>query len=447
MKLTDYIIIFFIIFGCFGLVTFYNTNLNSKTEIAETEYANALAVACHDAARTIQSEKGEEGVWSKPEDREYTLNVFYNTLNFCFNTEYTEKSDETKKYTPIVCLIDNNGYYLSYNTVLDHTESVYIQDDSGGLEDAYSFNSKSESNKDKKVKAYYESMIVTPINVWAENYGKYKVRFYLNDTIDIITPSGETYHDTYRMAAKAYKEKEGIFKSFPGDSGQKVPYYTITENGAVKSQKNTLKALFENKLVFRNVKNKVITQSITDEVNYYINNQNIYNRDAEISYDYYMPDIPEEDWHRLLENPTIISFLQGRQASTGEILSNIYSIGGGEITKKGQYYITKESDGVYVYHYIPYVEQDETKEFSNTKTDECHIDCNHTLNVYPETTTPKKDQSAVNNVGNMIVLPKNKEKTRQVWKCDGVEILHFFESMEDCAKIGATPCECVKNHN
>ncbi len=447
MKFTDYIIIFLIIFGCFGMFAFYKTNLNSQTEIAETEYANALAVACHDAARTIQVEKAEEGVWSNSADRNYTLNTFYNTLNFCFNTEYTEKSDETKKYTPIVCLIDNNGYYLSYNTVLDHTESVYIQDESGSVQDAYSFHSKTEANKDKNVKAYYESMITTPINVWVESYGQYKVRFYLNDLIDIVTPDGITHTDTYRNTAKAYAAGEGIFKSLPGDSGKKVPYYVIIENGSEKTDKNTIKALLANKAVYQNIKNKIITQSITDEVNYYINNQNIYNRDAEITYDYYMPDIPEEDWHRLLSNPTVIAFLQGRQAATGEILSNIYSIGGGEVTKNGQYYITKESDGVYVYHYVPYVDIDETKEFSEAKTDECHIDCNHVLTVHPEVTVQAKDHATGGGAGSMIVTPKDREKVRQVWECDGVEIKHFFENMEDCAKIGAMPCECVKNHN
>ena len=448
MKLTDYIIVFLIIFGSFGLITFYNTNLNSKTGITETEYANALAVACQDAARTIKTEDVTDGVWQNAEDREYTLNTFYNTLNFCFNTEYTEKSDETKKYTPIVCLIDNNGYYLSYNTVLDHTESVYLQDSSGSMEDGYSFNSKSEAAKDKNVKAYYESMIVTPINTWSENYGEIKVRFYLDNTVEIVSPSGQVLKKRYSEIIKDYKDDAPFFKSLSYSiAGSKVPVYEVIENGTTKTGTNTLKAILEDKLIYENIKNKVITASITDEVNYYINHQNIYNRNEAISYDYYMPEIAQEDWHRLLSNPTVISFLQGRQASTGEIVSNIYSIGGGEITKEGKYYITRETDGTYLYHFIPYVELEETVEFSSAKTDETHINCTHVLREYPMATSSLKKEDSRTAAGVSSPASKDEKKFEQIYECDGIKIDTTFNSMAECASLGAEPCDCVKNHN
>ena len=424
MKLTDYLIVFMGIFLSMALVVFFGINMYTKAGTTNIQYANALTSACYDASGTIKQELNSDGVWDAVSDRERTLKTFYNTLEFCFNTEFTANADDTHRYTPVVCLIDNNGYYISYNSTFDDYGNVYING-----EKAASYNTNSS---DIHHKAYYESMTISPINTWTKQYGKYTVRFFLNDIIEIRDDEGNYYKDKKddllkileQAAIAGNNELKTSLESIKVDADEKV--YEVT----------TLGDLFKGNYINNDIstpmydaeKNKVIVNCINSEVEYYINHQNIMAQNNEIPYEFTMPEIAGEDWHRLLSNPTVISFLQGRQASTGREFANVYSLAGGELIKDNSYYITTDADGVKRYHYI--------------KADNCQ----YTPRIKRVTVTSDKfaggktESSALNYSTDVYEYYDNTTG-------EYIEIKNTYATMEECAELGAEPCICAVNHN
>lgn len=423
MKLTDYLIVFFIIFGSMAFYVFYGINLDIKSKTTNIQYAETLASACHDASRTIEREAGSDGAWEKQSAREKTLETFYSTLEFCFNTEFTANADETHRYTPVVCLVDNNGYYISYNSTFDDFGNTYINGEISGEYDT------THSAIDKK--AYYESMTVSPINTWTKTYNEYIVRFYLDDTIEIIEPNGNIIKD------KKNKIIEVLDKRLRDgeDAALRAEYELYKINASDDDEVDTLGDLLkgtylingESISMYDREKSEVIVATINAEVDYYINNQNPLAASNEIPYEITMPDIAGEDWHRLLENPTVISFLQGRQASTGREFTNVYSLAGGEIAISNRYYITGEGND---------------KEYHRLGATNCE---NYEVRIEAVTQDP------THRGGKHVVDDSHYygEKYILINKSTGeeTEILHTYATMEECALLGAAPCRCAITNN
>jgi len=397
MRLSDYIIVFFIIFGCFSIFTFYSIDIESQAGIANTEYANVLTAATQDAASTISIENAKDGgVWMSEAARKNTLNTFYTTLKYGFNFEYTARANEVYIYTPVVCLIDNNGYYISYNSSFD---------DSGNTV-------RPTESFDREAKAWTETMTTSPLITWAKDYGNFTVRFYLDDTMEITLPTGEIFKDKQENILIKLEEH---FKK-DGYSTTVLETHYIFEG----MDSYSIKDLIENKDgIYEREKNELIIRKINEEVEYYINHQNLWAKDLDIPYSFTMPEIASEDWHRLLTNPTVISFLQGVQAKTQSGYINVYALAGGEITKELKYYIT-EHLGRKTYHFLDGKCPDHTVEFTEKKT-------------IKEVKVGKEIEQ---------VISKTKYYT-----CDGEPIYHIYTSMEECVKEEAYPCVCAINHN
>lgn len=397
MRLSDYIIIFFVIFGGLTLFTFYSINMESEANITNTEYANVLTAATQDAAGTIDFHNVTgRGVWTSEEKRNLTLDTFYTTLKYGFNFEYTAKEDEVYIYTPVVCLIDNNGYYISYNSSFDESGST----------------KRPIESSDTEAKAWTQTTTVSPLLTWAKKYGDFTVRYYLDDTMDITLPTGEVINgkrEKILTKIEEYFRRESL-----SDSAMNIHYiYEGLNSYSIKDLINNKDGIYDRE------KYEYIVRKINEEVEYYINHQNLWAADLDIPYSFTMPEIASEDWHRLLANPTVISFLQGAQAKTQSGYINIYALAGGEITKDRQYYIT-EASGRKTYHYL---------------SGKCPY---HTIGY---TERELKEEAKIGQEIKQIITK------REYYTCDGQPIRHIYASMEDCAKENAYPCECAINHN
>lgn len=404
MKLSEWILIFLMLFMGFSVVTFHTIDLDSQSTIAETQYANMIAAACHDAAKTIPQENMEDNsVWNNYYEKEYTVNTFYNTLAYCFNAEYTSYAPEIKMYTPVVVLIDNNGYYIAFNSAFDKYTTTW------------------EETADMDAKSMKETITVSALNAWTTTYGGnngFVVRFFLNNTVELTLPDGSVICDKREVVIdklntlleKGLIEEELLVKPIViDDSG--LNRYSILE-------------FLDNKDgIYDKERYNFIIDNINTEVEFYINNHNLTVRGKDIQYNYEMPYISKEEWHRLLEHPTVISFLQGIQTPTQGQYYNIYAIGGGEYAPERQYYITEKHSGgktLLTYHLL---------------TGDCK---DHTV-TYEESSTsiPVKD------------IKKNAfaQVRDGYYACDGEKIRHIYTSMESCAELGAMPCECAVNYN
>lgn len=405
MKLSEWIFLFLIIFSSFALISFYSIDRSSASGIAETQYANILTAACHDAAKTIPTETVEsDSVWTKKEDREHTLNTLYKTIQYGFNTEYTSKGNEVTIYTPVVCLIDNDGYYISFNSAYDQYGNTYW--------------ANSASSYDAKM--YSETITTSSLNSWTAGYGNFIVRYYLNDTVELTLPDGESIKD---KRGKVYEKlKDYVNKGIVSEDALNE-LLIVAEDGGKKY--NIIDLLKNKDDIFEKERNNQVIKLINEEVEFYVNHHNLWAEQLDVPYSFAMPEIAGEDWHRLLEHPTIISFMQGMQVRTQTRYFNIYALAGGEVTEEKQYFITSGDtylDGkpVYTYHVIG----------GNCK------DCNVEF---------VKDSTDITNKN--TVEGKDITITDGYYTCNGEKIENIYTSMSACAEQGAYPCECVINYN
>lgn len=324
MKLTQYLALFLGVSVCFFSVLFYNIDKETAVNRLNLQYASNISSACEDAAKTIDGNLLAEGcVWKTKEQRQETLNVFYHTLEYNFHAEYGTRRDELKLYTPLVCLIDNNGCYISYNAALDDTSQAIVAEE------------------------YEQLSAVSGLNTWSKEYSgvnnvDFTCSFHLDQTVEMICSDGKIFsgerHDVFAKLEKVY------------GSG------TLYELNFLNSDD------------FQTEKNSVIISAINHTLEYYMNEQNMLADRTGTKYSLTMPEIAGEDWCRLLESPSIIAFLQGPQTNVRGKIISIYALAGGEYKPGYHYFITKEGNES-IYHCVEAESDVEEKSNTDSQTD------------------------------------------------------------------------------
>ncbi len=387
LKLSNLVLVFMGIAMGFFVVSFMSIDIVAQRNIDNTEISNKLTSACYDAAQSMDEMNIEKYgcVWHDDADLEKTLDVFYTSLAYSFNRENTGKMpvDELALYTPVVVLVDVNGYYISHNIVFDETGMVNMPDadEESGIPYKYTTDKKTG---------------LTGLNTWSKPLGDNKViRFFLNDNVEIYMTNGTVYKGNRK---KVYEK-----------IGQDNPDSNVPED------LEFLK-VDEGEDSFNNVRNKLIISEIREQCEYYINKHNIIgNRDDEIQYAFEMPELEGEQWNRMLQNPTVISFLQGYWTRVKGKLINTYALAAGELINNYHYFITKVENGGevwYEYHCI-----------------ETEPDC-------------KLEHDADRTVKNEV---NGKETTisNEYYTYKGEKIDEIYYSQTDCARKGAIPHDCV----
>lgn len=367
MKLSNYIMIFLTIGLCLALIPFVNIDITSIANERNIAYSNKLTSACYDAAQTMKTDNIEKYgcIWNDEDDLCDTLDVFYNSLVYSFNWDTMGRVDEMALYTPVVCLIDVNGYYISHNVVFDTTGMVQIPSDAekrNGL---------------------------TALNTWSKTYSGVIMRYFLNDNVEIYTLAGKKYSGNRKEVYKLLQEE------LPGSTEEAALAFIINDDE------------------FSSEKNSVIIQEINKQCEYYINRHNIIGDNYEMQYTFEMPEVAGEDWSRLVENPTIISFLQGYSTQTSNNMLNIYALGGGELVSNYHYFIDSNDD----YHCLE-AEPGVVKTYRS------------------ETVTYEEDG-----------VTKTKTVEHVVYEYNGMEIEVLYPNQTECAKRGALPHKCVYDWN
>lgn len=299
MKFTDYVIFFFILFTALVTVSFFGANMTVKVNTVNTEYADKLKTSCYSAMKLTEVDTSTGNVFSSESKRDSTLNTFYETLLKNFNAENDKvEGSVVKLRVPLVILIDNDGYYLNLNVSDSLTE----------------LENPSNTSATK---------VTSNINSWAKAYGDYIVQFYLNNDVSVIDRNGITFEGSRRKVVNALGNQD------------------ISEIGFLAGSETD----------FLSEKNSVIISEINTAIESTINSQN--HMGGGNTYAIQMPVIKGEDWSRMLENPTLIAFLQGDIQKIGRNNLNIYAYAGAEIAEGQKYFITRfindqgETDVVY----------------------------------------------------------------------------------------------------
>lgn len=296
MKMSNYIIAFVaVIFAVFILYN-YVTQRSSAYNRTNTEYANSLTAACHDAAKTINIDNLEsnEGVWRTKDEMYHTLNIFYETLSRNFGESGEMLADTMKEKTPIVVLVDTDGFYINFNAAFDDYNNAIVSN------------------------AYEEANVITDINTWTDMCGSYIIRYYLSDYIQVTTSNGTVY------------------------AGDRHNVYKALTNAAALSSDITFIADDDKFNEYRNV---TVAKKLEEQLNYFLNTQYINVNEHFTGYNITIPALSGEEWARIVKSPTIISFMQGNQEALNGNMLNVYAYASGELTAKHLYFI----DGDYYY--------------------------------------------------------------------------------------------------
>lgn len=307
MSWNDIIIFFVSIFLCFYSVIFVNTTIESGTNRANNLYAHYVASACQDALalNTLNGvevrdnlQDNRENVWNDITVREKTVRTFYKSFGLCLNKDGDGFYNEMELMTPIVCLVDVDGYYISYNA-------------------AYDSNSSSHNDYDNLHN-------ISALNTWSEKRENYIVRYYLSDNVQIIREDGTMI--------------EGDRKEVYQEIGDPILDYLV------------------NKEIFEESKNACIVQTLSDQINYYVNAINN-NADAyDTQYIINLPEISGETWCGLVNEPAICAFVQGNTYNIRNKKASVYGFGIYELSEPLHYFILEDGTGVKTYYC--YEEQD-----------------------------------------------------------------------------------------
>lgn len=157
---------------------------------------------------------------------------------------------------------------------------------------------------------------VTPLNVWSSSVsnGKYTVRYFLNDYVEVLD----------RVSGTITKGNRYEVYNIIGSS----ELYFLTQNA------------------FYEERDYVVVNKIEDSINYYCNNYN-YTNPLGYTYEVTLPRTKGTDEGRLIDNPCMISFLQGDWFGLTGTEANIYAFSGAEITEPIFYGITYADDILY----------------------------------------------------------------------------------------------------
>lgn len=311
MRLHWGLIIIVVVFLTLASPAIFYSQISSKSAQLNTDYANYLITATEGSVASAYENSDGNYLFSTASKREQAVHVFYETLRECFNFEATSYADQVFYYVPCVFLIDTNGYYIEYTT--EYTDS------SGHA-------------------AYSE--IITPINKWAKKYGyngtyetSYNVEFHLDDSVVV-----------------EYKNPSDEIVSIYGKYNE--IYDKLNKPAALNFMSSYAK--------FYSEKTSLIINTLQAQTEYYINvHDESLNQFNNYQYQFTLPEITGEDWARLIDMPTVLSFLQGVQTPYNNSYLNIYAFAGSEIELQYSYYCTADNDGKH-YHrdYCPYVTEE-----------------------------------------------------------------------------------------
>jgi hypothetical protein len=304
-----YVIVFLALLSSFFGIFSASQNITTAAYVKNTQYTEYLTSATYDAAKKMKDGSNGEAVMPQKSDREKVVNTFFNSLALNFGYDTDEDMEKLHTYVPVLVLVDNDGYYLCYN------------------------------NNHKKDNVNYLQSVITDINTWsAETKDQTMlVRYYLGNKVDVTFLKAGTY------GGKTYNVGDFI-------SGTYDEIYKKIDNG---SNPNDLTSLgFNNASTFIKKRNELIIPDIQSKVEYYINHHNEVVSAIDTSYVFEMPMTSQDDWVRVLENPTCIAFLQGMQLSNSKKYLNIYALGGGEVRKTDtvSYYNVDETTHVKRYY-------------------------------------------------------------------------------------------------
>ena len=276
----------FAIFIVFFSTFIWHIELVDKQTDEDTQAVNVLNEACRSAL--AEAEIDSARVFAKEEVRQAALNKFKESFNYGFQ-KVGYKRNDIEYMVPFIMLVDDDGYYINYSKLVNN----------GTLSELVNTTSLKQN--------------------WDKIYGNYIVSYHLSNVVEVTyVTTGKITRGTYSDVYKAVGEPVAL--SFMSDA---------------KS--------------FREEKNASICSITEENVNYYITTHNEYKNRDQRRYKFVMP-VDDNTSARLMDEPSVIAFVQSSQSSTMVGYTNAYSLTGATLTDAIDYYEYVDASGNKYYH-------------------------------------------------------------------------------------------------
>lgn len=351
----------------------------------EVRINNAIDTATHDAIDQIIAVSGFDfsdefgGVIDiTPTLAQETIDTFFHTLAVNYNIPYKisdstlQVGDSTESYiknyfasyVPAILVIAYDGFYIySQELVTTPTESYYTYQ----LSPKIPYTTEVTYGSTTYTIGYtLGDDIYFYMNVPSKGPRCYSGKLNYNSYNEIVSAySGEGYKEYFGEASAADPDEIAAFTTdismilyslnskvgidigpelLPG-SADFLLDYTKQADGSYK-----VGAFHENR---RKTIIKIISECLNEEINVEHNRFAAY---MGSTYDFYLPEITDDDWINTIDDITVMAFVQGIPVGTTEgVFYNSYALGGSQIVKKDYVYMNKmksnySSNEMFIYH-------------------------------------------------------------------------------------------------
>lgn len=268
---------------------------NSKVAQEDIEREKSVQSACMSAIES--TDKTQDRVFDTEEELLDARKAFW--FSYCRSNGYYAIDSGSKNYATNTILKEN--YYLEIDSAAKFEVPFVIYVDRDGYYVEYTRAVKNNGEKEYQ-------LFLSEKQTFARSYSETTDRYIV----------------TYRLDGRVVVVSERYGKSVEG---------TYSECYQMLGKPKAL-SFMESKESYWEEHDFVLTDILSDKINYYVNTHNTDNK-LERKYYFAMPSEISE-FGRMLRTPCVISFSQGKQSATQNI--NSYGFAGASIEKERMYY-------------------------------------------------------------------------------------------------------------
>ncbi|AWP25196.1 MULTISPECIES: hypothetical protein [Paenibacillus] len=294
MKITNFAIIFILIFFPFYLILDLHISDQHEVNKLNEIYSAALRTAVQDSSAMLnQNELQEyEAGYQSPKyfnaNKEIAIDTFFRTmyLNFEVDNDYIGQG-ALASYIPAVGIIDYKGFHIYAFSEYQNSEGQTIFKHMWRPQKPYSF---------------------------ADNKGN-SVNFTLDQYVYAFDASTKSWIEGYQP----------------------------------ELQGRTNIDILNNPDLFESVRRSTIVKTVQTDLAYYINKHNEYASHYGVTYNFKLPEIPMEDWTNTIDDIGVLAFVQG--IPIGDQYYNNFAFGGGRLVKQPVIYGAVDQQTGLKYYY------------------------------------------------------------------------------------------------
>lgn len=277
MKITDFIIIFLVIFSVGFFVVESKAENTKDYAYYNHKHEGAMTIAAEDAIDMLRTnvtpklQLGYESYKYNPADPQVAFDTFVQTLALNYQVEDSVTTDLLQRYVPAFAVVDYDGLLL--NVYKEYTDS----------------------RGDKVLSRVWLPKM--PFS-FTDNEGNI-VNFTIDEDIEVFDVELQEW--LYGKRADVIADGE----------------VTID--------------LLNDAELFDQVRRTTIVNVLQDQLAYYINEHNVYTKGLDVTYKFALPTIPEEDWFNTVDDISILAFFQGYAQQMHEGVYHEYAFMGARL--------------------------------------------------------------------------------------------------------------------